>query len=76
MKNNNLLAFAFYFHLKQMKNKKFKFGVYGKQLQIIFSAVDNSNLPHDKVKEIEASIQKQVFKNKYLSPDSTTIKRR
>lgn len=69
------LIFAFTLaSFKTNEEQKFKFEFTQQQLQLIFSAVDNSSLPHDKVKEIENLIQQQYTAQ--LPKTDSTIKKK
>lgn len=59
---------------KTNEEQKYKFEFTQTQLQLIFSAIDNSSLPHDKVKEIETLIQQQ-YKEQLPKVDSTKSKK-
>lgn len=46
--------------LSFQQEKKYKLELTATQLQIMWNAIDNSNAPHNQVKEIEALLQSQL----------------
>lgn len=74
MKKLIIFIAILFLSFKTNEEQKYKFEFTAEQLQIIFTAVDNSNAPHDKVKEIEVAIQQQ-YSAQLPKPDSTKNKK-